>query len=135
LIDDRIDASRREVRKFGLLFSAICALVGGYVLYSGGTVYIWFFAGGIFFLVTGLFVFPVLRPIYVVWMKFAQVLAWVNTRIILGIAFYLIVTPMGLLLRLFGKDLLDQRINPRAATYWKKREQTPFVRERYERLF
>lgn len=135
MIDDRIDSSRREVRKFGLLFAAICAVVGGYSLYSDGTVWPWSFAGSLFFLITGLFIYPVLKPVYVVWMKFAQVLAWLNTRIILGIAFYLIMTPMGALLKVLGKDLLDQRIDRKAATYWKKREQLPFDPGRYERLF
>ena len=58
-----------------------------------------------------------------------------NTRIILGIAFYLIMTPMGMLLKLLGKDLLDKRIDRNAGTYWKDREQKAFDRERYERLF
>ena len=135
MIDEKIDSSRREVRKFGLLFAVICGLVGGYILYSDGTIWRWFFAGSLFFLITGLFLYPVLKPVYVVWMKFAQVLAWINTRIILGIAFYLIMTPMGALLKLMGKDLLDQRIDRDAATYWKEREKKPFEKERYERLF
>ena len=135
LISDRIDASRREVRKFGFLFSAICALIGGYLLYASGEIWWWFFGGSVAFLLSALFLYSVLKPVYIAWMKFAQVLAWINTRIILGIAFYLIVTPMGLLLRLFGKDLLDQKIDRTATTYWKEREKKPFGPERYERLF
>ncbi len=135
MINDRIDASHREVRKFGLLFSLIFALIGGYVYYVSGEISSWLAGGSLLFLALGLFFYPLLKPVYVWWMKFAMVLAWINTRIILGIAFYLIVTPMGLVMRLFGKDLLDQRIDRSAQTYWKEREDVPFDRTRYERLF
>ena len=135
MINDRIDASRREVRKFGLLFSLIFALIGGYVYYVSGEISSWLAGGSLLFLVSGLFFYPLLKPEYVGWMKFAQVLAWINTRIILGIAFYLIVTPMGLVMRLFRKDLLDQGIDRSAQTYWKEREEKPFDRRNYERLF
>ncbi len=123
------------MRKFGVLFSVICALIGGYIWYDSGEISLWFSGASLIFLASGLFFYAILKPVYVLWMKFALVLAWINTRIILGIAFYLIITPMGLLLRLFGKDLLDQRIDRKAATYWKMREEKPFDPGQYERLF
>jgi hypothetical protein len=135
LISEKINTSPREVRKFGFLFAGIFGLITGYILYSSGEVATWAIVSGLAFLVSGIFLQPLLKPVYIAWMKFAQVLAWINTRVILGIAFYLIVTPMGLMLRLFGKDLLDQRIDRSAATYWKEREQKPFDKEQYERLF
>lgn len=132
---ETIASGPREVRKFGLMFALICTLVAGYSFYKSGTVWPYFGGGAIFFLLTGLFVHPVLRPIYIGWMKFAFVLAWINTRILLGVFFYGIITPIGLLMRLFGKDLLDQKIDRNATTYWKKRDPTPVDRSRYERLF
>jgi hypothetical protein len=68
-------------------------------------------------------------------MKFAALLAWVNTRLILGLFFYLVLTPVGVILRLMGKDLLDEKIDRSASSYWIKRDQAITDRSRYERLF
>ncbi len=91
--------------------------------------------GTVFFLVTGLFGYPVLRPLYLGWMKFAFVLGWLNTRLLLGVFFYLVITPTGLLLRILRKDLLDQRVDRSAKSYWKLREVKPFDPKQCERLF
>ena len=124
-----------EVRKFGLMFAAICAAVAAYQAYKGSSLWPWFGGGGAFFLVTGLFMEPVLRPVHAGWMKFAYVLGWINTRLLLGIFFYLVLTPVALVLRLAGKDLLQQRLDRSAQSYWVKREPAQIDPERYERLF
>jgi hypothetical protein len=95
----------------------------------------WVFGMSLVFLVTGLFAWKVLAPFYKAWMKLAHVLAWINTRLLLGIFFYLIVTLTGLLLRMIGKDILDQNIDRSAKSYWKRRVRQPFDLKRYERLF
>lgn len=135
MIKDSITASKREVRNFGLLFSGIFMLLLIYFLYREGELSEWLLAASGVFLVSGLFLYPFLRPVYILWMKFAQVLAWINTRVILGIAYYLILTPIGLLLRLFGKDLIGLKIDRNALSYWKKRGEVPFDAQRCERLF
>jgi hypothetical protein len=94
----------------------------------------WFTAGSIFFLVTGLVGYPVLRPVYIGWMKFAFVLGWMNTRLLLGLFFYLILTPVGLVMRAFGKDIIDKKFDRQARSYWKKRT-TPFDPATMERQF
>ena len=76
-----------------------------------------------------------LRPIYIIWMKFARILAWVNTRIILCVIFYLILAPMGLIMKLFGKDLLDRKIERNQDSYWHKKENKGFNLLDYERQF
>jgi hypothetical protein len=71
-----------------------------------------------------LFVIPalvrpqVLGPIERVWMKFADVLSAVMTRVILTVTFYIVITPIGVLRRLFSKDVFGLRPDPGAATYW-----------------
>jgi len=135
LIDLRIDVSVKKVRSFGFLFAGLAAAASVYVLYTGSTSWGWPLAGAAFFLVTGLFVQPVLRPIYILWMRFAAILGWLNTRILLGVFYYMIVTPTGWVMRLLGKDLLDLRIDRAAKTYWKKRERQAFDPKRCERLF
>jgi len=117
------------------MFAAICAGVAAYMAYRGSSLWPWFGGGGVFFLFTGLFLEPALRPVYAGWMKFAHVLGWVNTRLLLGLFFYLVLTPVALVLRLGGKDLLDQRLDRSARSYWVKRTPVELDQERYERLF
>jgi hypothetical protein len=131
----KIAGTREEVRKFGLLFAGICVLIGAYTIYRGHSTWPWFAGGALFFFATGLIGYPILRPIYIGWMKFAFVLGWINTRLILGIFFFLILTPIGVIMRIFGKDLLDERLDKNAKSYWLKREPAPFDRARCERLF
>ncbi len=75
-----------------------------------------------------------LKLLYIVWMKLAFVLSWVNTRIILVLLFYLLFTPISLVMRLFGSDLLERKIEKDKASYWHKKEQSR-GKEHYEKLF
>jgi hypothetical protein len=135
LIDLHVDSSDRRVRSFGLLFSAITLGVAAFSYFKGGHAWPWFAGGSGFFLVSGLFLRPVLRPLYVLWMRFAAILGWVNTRLILGIFFYGILTPIGWILRLQGKDPLTRKLDRSAKSYWVKTKPEPFTPKKYERLF
>ncbi len=132
---ETLDTSRRAVRSFGLLFGGLAFAVTAFLLFKGRPAWPWAALLGLFFIFTGLFASPVLRPVYRAWMRFAFVLGWINTRILLGLFFYLVLTPIGWLLRLTGKDLLDRRIDRSAPSYWTRRPPEPLDRSRYERLF
>lgn len=58
-----------------------------------------------------------LQPIYIVWMKFGNVMSWINTRIILGILFYGMFLPIGIVMRLFGKDLMHRKLDEKLSSY------------------
>lgn len=130
-----IQSTVKEVRKFGITFAILTLAIAGFTFYKGSEIWTWFLGGSVFFLVTGLFVYPVLKPIYVGWMTFAYALGWFNTRLLMGISFYLVFAPTGFLLRVFGKDLLNLRLDKQAKTYWIKRTPTAFEPKQYERLF
>lgn len=132
---ERIDTSPKELRKFGVLFAIVFLALAALSAYKGSGAWPWLIGTAAFFLFTGFLVPFILRPIYIGWMKFAFVLGWFNTRLILGIFFYLILTPVGLIMRLFGRDPLHRKIEKKATSYWVKREQVEFKRESYERLF
>ena len=68
------------------------------------------------------------------WMGLAAMLGWVNSRILLGIMFYGVITPTGRLMRLLGRDPLDRR-GQRRETYWVQRSRTRQRREQFERPF
>jgi hypothetical protein len=82
------------------------------------------------------FTFPlILKPVYFIWMKLAFILSWINTRLILIIIFYLIFTPIRMLMRLFGKDLLELKIEKNTSTYWKKKDKGNLGLNNYEKQF
>ena len=130
-----INATRKEVRKFGITFSILAIGLAAYCFYKENPLWMVFLGGSLFFILTGMWSYPILRPIYVGWMTFAFALGWVNTRLILGIVFYLIFTPAGLVMKLLGKDPLFLRFDRGATTYWVKREPQDPNKKRYEKLF
>lgn len=77
----------------------------------------------------------VLKPIYIFWMRLAFVLGWINTRLILIVLFYLIITPIGFCIRLFKGDLLDRKIEKNRGSYWREKEKTLFKLSNYESQF
>ena len=87
------------------------------------------------FFISAAFMPMVLKPIYILWMRLAFILGWINTRLLLCIIFYLVFTPVAIASRLFRKDPLDRKIEKEKESYWGKREVKPFVPTDYERLF
>jgi len=80
--------------------------------------------------------FPVvLKPIFFIFKRITAILAWFNTRLILILVFYLVATPIGVLMRIFGKDPLDKKIVKNSSTYWIKREKAGFTREDLDKQF
>jgi hypothetical protein len=75
-----------------------------------------------------------LAPVQRGWMRAAMVIGEFNSRVILGVFYYLVMAPIGLVRRLFG-DPLNRRLGDRGTSVWVKRERRPVERERYERQF
>lgn len=127
--------SKEDLKKFGIMMG--CAfLVLGFILFLRKSLF-WCFlwpAGFFFFMLA--FAIPMrLKAIYFFWMKLAGVLGWINTRILLSLFFYLVLTPIGLIMRLFGKDLLDRALEKEKVSYWSKREEKDSDPTYYERQF
>lgn len=87
------------------------------------------------FLVLGLAWPKALEPIFRVWMKFAEAVNWVMTRFLLSIAFYLLITPVRVLVRLFSDDPLKRAWLGKAETYWEDAEEQPKGIEHYRNQF
>jgi len=117
-----IKSDRREWRKFGIVMFVAFGLIGGWLLWKQREWYLWMFAASGFFLACALALPVVLRPLYFIWMAFAAVAGWFMTRVILAILFYLIITPIGLVMRLTGRDPLDRKFPGKEKSYWVKCE-------------
>lgn len=87
------------------------------------------------FFACGLLVPWILKPAYIIWMGLSFVLGWINARLILSVMFYLVLAPIALVMKLFKKDLLGERIEKGGGSYWIKKEKKDFNRADYERQF
>ncbi len=105
-------------RALGLVFAAFFAIVGLYPLFFGGAPRLWALVAGAVFLLAALAMPAVLAPLNRAWTKLGLVLHKVVNPIVLGIMFYLVVTPTGLLMRLFGKDSLKLKFDRNVDSYW-----------------
>ena len=117
--------TKQDLRKFGLLFgSLVIALFGLLIPALVGSLlqklWPWYLGGSVILL--ALVWPPILKPLYHAWMKFGEVAGWINTRIILLILFYVVVFPVGLVMKLFGADPLHRKAEPEAQSYRVLRE-------------
>jgi hypothetical protein len=110
--------SKSELRKFGITIAAGFAVFGGIFLWRdiGAWPYLFIVSG--LFLTTGLVAPKILAPVEYVWMKVAHAIGVVVTYILLTMTYYLVITPTGLLMRLFGKDPMNRKFEPDKRSYW-----------------
>lgn len=109
----------KELREFGFMFGGIFVALFGLLLpwlfSKSFPVWPWYVlavTGGLAIIFP-----PALKPFYKAWMMFGHVMGWINTRIILGAVFYIVFMPTGLLIKLFGRDLLSRKLDSKASTY------------------
>ena len=111
-------ATRKELRQFGLLVGAIFTVIGLWpVVFRGEPLRLWAIGIGGLLIACGGMLPQLLGPIYKGWMWVGHILGWINTRILLGIVFYALVTPMGLVFRFMGKDMMRQAFAESSTTY------------------
>ena len=135
---EKVDTSREAVRKTGKAFLIAGTVIAAILFWKHGLEGVswrWFLAGGIILYALGALAYPVMKPIHIGWMKFAQILGWFSTHVVLSVFFYVVLTPAGLLMRAFGKDLLDKKFDRSAKTYWRLRERGTFDPKRMENQF
>jgi len=127
-----------DLRKFGFIMGGMFALLFGLIFpwiadKNSHNWPIWPFIVMAVFWGIALFMPQVLRPINTIWIKIGNVLGWVNSRIILGIMFFLIILPIGLILKLFGKDSMNRKFDKKLETY--RRVTNPRSKENLEKPF
>ena len=127
---------KKGLRKFGIttgvIVVVIFALFFPWVLdLESMPKWPWILAGLLW--VPALLVPNALRPVYTTWMKIGHAIGWINTRIILGVLFYALVLPMGLIMRLFGKDPMARKLSKSVSSYRKISVSEP--KDRLEKPF
>lgn len=105
-------------RSFGLLFAVVFSVIALGPLVKGHDARLWALPVAAVFLAAAYVAPAALRPLNAAWMAFARILERVMNPLIMGVLFYLLFTPMGLMMRLAGRDPLNRRLLPQAKTYW-----------------
>ena len=104
-------------RSFGFVFATVFFLIAIYPLINSGEIKNWSIIVSIIFLIFGLINSRLLSPLNNLWFKFGIYLGKIISPIIMGIIFFLVVTPIGLIMKILKKDLLNLRYNSKK-TYW-----------------
>jgi len=104
-------------RSFGIVFFIVFLLIALYPLLKGSDLRIWSLVISFVFLVLGLINSKILTPLNRLWFKFGLLLGRFISPLIMGIIFFVVVTPIGIMMRLLKKDLLNLKYNKKE-TYW-----------------
>ena len=130
-----IKDDKSDWKEFGITMGVILAIIGCYLLWKKNNYYEYSLFLAVVFFMTGLIFPSLLKPVYKAWMALSVVMGFIMTRIIMVIIFYLIVTPLGLIASMTGKEFLDMKIDKSAKSYWIVREKIQKVKSDYERQF
>ena len=114
--------SRENNKGFGLLFFAVFLIIGLWPLINGESPRIVFFIIGLIFLILGLVNSKILTPLNKAWVKFGELLGKIIAPIVMAGVYFIVLTPISIIVRLFGKDLLKVKFSDKSKSYWIKRD-------------
>tara|TARA_B100000029_G_scaffold484155_1_gene536044 strand:- start:398 stop:781 length:384 start_codon:yes stop_codon:yes gene_type:complete len=110
-------------RSFGIVFFVVFLIIALYPLINEGEVRIWSLIISLVFLILGLINSKFLTPLNKLWFSFGLFLGKIVSPLIMGIIFFLVVTPTGFIMRALGKDLLNLKYN-KNSSYWIEKSET-----------
>jgi hypothetical protein len=120
LVDINWNPSRKDLRIFSLLLILFGGIIGGWLwgrnpegMFGKVLLFAGVGVGGI-----GACLPEIMRPVYVTWMALAFPIGWTVSHVMMAAIFYLVITPIGLMMRLCGRDPMQRRIDRQAKTYW-----------------
>ena len=111
-------------RSFGLLFFIVFIIIGLWPLKNDLELNYIFIGISIIFLILGLMNSKILTPLNKIWVKFGEFLGRIIAPIVMSLVYFVILTPVSLIIRLFGKDLLGLKFLKEKETYWIKRKKS-----------
>jgi len=129
---EKLNLNRKALKNFGITMGIVFLLIALLVFVKHKHIPLPLISVSVVFFTLG-FAFPgFLKYVYIIWMKLASILGWLNARLILCIIFYLVFTPVGLIMKLCKIDLLDRKIDNKTS-YWIKK--ITHKSSNYERQF
>ena len=109
-------------KSFGIVFFIVFFLIGIYPIINGDQVRVWSLIISVVFLILGLLNSKILSPLNKIWFKFGILLGKIISPLVMGLIFFIVVAPIGILMRLFNKDLLNLKFN-KNKTYWTEKKE------------
>ena len=113
-----MSSRRQSDRAFGFMFAIVFAVITGFVSFSTGAVNVVLLATSATFAAAALVWPTLLLPLNRLWQKFARGLGFVTNHLILGIMLYVLITPVGRVMRIFGRNPMTMKYEPEADTYF-----------------
>ncbi len=110
-------------KSFGIVFFIVFLLIALYPLINNEDLRFWSLTISLVFLVLGLINSKILTPLNKIWFKFGILLGRIISPLIMGVIFFLVVTPIGFIMRMIGKDLLNLKYNDKKS-YWIEKTET-----------
>ena len=114
--------SQSSNRSFGLLFFAVFVILGLWPLKNGESLNFYFITASVVFLILGLLNSKLLTPLNKSWIKLGETLGIIIAPIVMALVYFVILTPVSIIVRVFGKDLLGLKFLKEKDTYWIKRK-------------
>jgi len=111
-------------RSFGIVFFVVFLILGFWPIKNGGEINIWLVTISLLFLILAVTKSKLLTPLNKLWFKFGIKLGSIVSPIVMGVIFFLVVTPIGIVMNVMGKDLLNKKQNKKIKTYWIKRDKS-----------
>ena len=116
--------SQSSNKSFGLLFFVVFLIIGLWPLKNGENLNFYFIAVSIIFLILGLINSKILSPLNKSWIKLGEILGIIIAPIVMALVYFVILTPVSFIVRIFGKDLLNLKLLKDKETYWIKRKKS-----------
>ena len=115
-------SSKSTNKSFGLLFFIVFLILGLWPLKNGESLNYYFILISLIFLILGIINSSLLTPLNRLWVKFGEILGLIIAPIVMAIVYFIILTPVSLIVRLFGKDLLGINFTKNSNSYWIERK-------------
>ena len=108
-------------RSFGIIFFIVFLLISVWPIMDGQALRVWSLVISLIFLILGILNSKILTPLNLAWIKLGEILGRFIAPVVMAVIYFLIVTPIGLFMRIIGKDLLNLKFSQNSS-YWIKRE-------------
>jgi hypothetical protein len=131
----QIKETKKDLRKFGLTVGIVLMAIGVLLFYFERPSGFYFIFIGVFLALLGILYPEWLKPLNKMWMSLAIILGFIMTRVILTIFYYLIITAIGFLAKIFRRKFMILKYDKSATTYWEKRTVVQKKQIDYERQF
>ena len=105
-------------RSFGIVFFFVFLIISLWPLTNENPLRVWSIFVAIIFLILGLMNSKLLAPLNMLWFKFGKLLGYIVAPIVMGVVFFVVITPTGLIMKIIGKDLLNNKYNNKIKSYW-----------------